>query len=133
MEPDERAIRELHATWITAVNSGDLLRLLTLMTDDAVFLNSGQAAFGRDGFSTNFVAAQQQARISCSSELEEVVVSRDMAYTRSRDAVAVTQRAGGAVAQFAGHRITIYRKQSDGRWRLARDVDTLAPVEERRS
>ena len=50
MGSDERAIREVHTTWIDAVNAGDLVRLLTLMTDDVVFLNPGQAPFGRDGF-----------------------------------------------------------------------------------
>ena len=50
MGPDERAIREMHSTWIAAVNAGDLVRLLTLMADDVVFLNPGQAPLGRDGF-----------------------------------------------------------------------------------
>src|ERR1043166_4568633 len=42
MGPDERAIREVHSTWIDAVNAGDLVCLLSLMADDAVFLNPGQ-------------------------------------------------------------------------------------------
>jgi uncharacterized protein (TIGR02246 family) len=68
MGPEERAIREVHSTWIDAVNAGDLVRLLTLMTDDVVFLNPGQAPFGKDGFSTHFSAAHQQLRIGCISE-----------------------------------------------------------------
>ena len=129
MEPDERAIREVHTTWIEAVNAGDLVRLLTLMTDDVVFLNPGQAPFGPDGFSANFSAAQQQVRIRCSSELDEVVVVGEVAYTRSRDALSVTPLAGGDATQLAGHRITVYRRQPDGRWLLARDANTLSKVE----
>ena len=53
--------------WIDAVNAGDLARLLTLMTGDVVFLNPGQAPFGRDGFSTAFLAAHKQAVIRCIS------------------------------------------------------------------
>src|SRR5437667_11983103 len=124
-----KKIREVHSTWIDAVNAGDLVRLLTLMADDVVFLNPGQVPFGRDGFSAVFPAAHQQARISCGSELEEVVVVGEVAYTRSRDALSVTQRAGGEVTQLAGHRITIYRKQPEGCWLLARDIHTLSPVE----
>jgi len=130
MRPDEREIREVHLTWISAVNAGDLVLLLTLMADDVVFLNPGQAPFGRDGFSANFSAAHQQVRIRCSSELEEVVVIGEVAYTRSRDALSVTPRVGGEATQLAGHRITVYRKQPDGRWLLARDAHTLSPVEE---
>ena len=133
MGRDEREIRELHSTWIDAVNTGDLDGLLTLMADDVVFLNPGQPPFGRGEVSANFSAAHQQLRIRCISELEEVVVIGEVAYTRSRDALSVTPRAGGKATQLAGHRITVYRKQSDGRWLLARDAHTLSPVEELRS
>ena len=128
MGPDERAIREAHTTWIDAVNAGDLVRLLTLMADDVVFLNPGQAPLGRDGFPVGFSAAHQQSRIRCISELEEVVVVGEVAYTRSRDSLSVTPVASAEAAQLAGHRITIWRKQPDGRWLLARDANTLSVV-----
>jgi uncharacterized protein (TIGR02246 family) len=129
MRTDERVIRDVHSTWIDAVNAGDLARLLPLMADDVVFLNPGQAPFGRDGFSIAFSAAHQQAVVRCISELEEVVVVGEVAYTRSRDALSVTPRGGGQATQLAGHRITIYRRQPDGRWLLARDAHTLFPAE----
>ena len=84
--------------------------------------------FGRDGFSPGFSATHQQARISCISELEDVVVVGEVAYTLSRDSLSVTPRAGGEAMQLAGHRITVYRKQPDGRWLLARDAHTLSLV-----
>lgn len=133
MKPDERNIREVHSTWIHAVNAGDLVRLLTLMADDVVFLNPGQSPFGRDGLSAHFSAARQQLQIHCISELEEVVVVGEVAYTRSRDTLSITRRAGGESTQLAGYRITVYRKQPDGRWLLARDAHTLSPVEDVRS
>ena len=133
MGPDEREIRELHSTWIDAVNAGNLVRLLTLMADDAVFLNPGRAPFGRDGFSDGFSAAHKQVRINCISELEEVVVVGEVAYTRSLDALSVVPIAGGDETQLTGHRITIWRKQPDGRWVLARDAHTLSPVANQRS
>ena len=132
MGADEHAIRELHSTWVDAVNAGDLVRLLTMMADDVVFLLSGRAPFGRDGFSDVFSAAHKQARISCSSELEEVVVVGEVAYTRARDSLSVIPIAGGEATQLAGHRITVWRKQPDGRWLLARDAALLSPVEKLR-
>src|ERR1700722_12714192 len=62
MGSDERAIREVHTTWIDAVNAGDLVRLLTLMADDVVFLNPGQAPLGRDAFPAGFSAAHRRRR-----------------------------------------------------------------------
>ena len=50
MGSDERAIREVHSTWIDSVNAGDP-RLLVMTTDDVVFLNPGEECIGRDGFS----------------------------------------------------------------------------------
>jgi uncharacterized protein (TIGR02246 family) len=128
MGPDERAIRDVHSTWVAAVNAGDLARLLSMMADDVVFLSPGQAPVGRDGFSPGFLAAHQQARVICVSELEDVVVVGEVAYTRARDSLSVTPRAGGKAMQLAGHRLTVYRKQPDGRWLLARDAHTLSPV-----
>ena len=126
MSPDELEICELHSTWIRAVNGGDLAHLLSSMTDDVVYLNPGHAPFGREEFSRNYEAAQQQLRFHCSSELEEVVVIGEVAYTLSRDALSVAPRAGGEAAQLSGHRLTIYRRQN-GRWLLARDAHTLTP------
>ncbi|HZF48857.1 MAG TPA: SgcJ/EcaC family oxidoreductase [Polyangiaceae bacterium] len=128
MGPDERAIREVHSKWIGAVNAGDLACLLGLMADDVVFLNPGQAPFGRDGFPAGFSAGHQQNHIECVSELESVVVSGDVAYTSSRDSLSVIPHASGEAMQLAGHRLTIYRRQPDGRWLLARDAHTLSPV-----
>jgi uncharacterized protein (TIGR02246 family) len=128
MGPDVRAIRKVHSTWIDAVNAGNLVCLLSLMADDVVFLNPGQAPFGRDAFPAGFSATHQKARINCISELEDVVIVGEVAYTLSRDSLSVTSRATGEATQLAGHRIAIYRKQPDGRCLLARDAHTLSPV-----
>ena len=129
MGSDERAIREMHTAWIDAVNAGDLARLLSLMADDVVFLNPGDEGLGRDGFSTRFSAAHQQLRIRCVSELEEVVVAGEVAYTRSRDSLSVSPLTGGEENRLAGDRMTIYRKQPGGGWLLARDANVLSPVQ----
>src|SRR5882724_9061011 len=107
MVSDEQEIHEVHSTWIDAVNAGDLVRLLTLMADDVVFVNPAQAPFGRDGFSAAFSAAHQRVRIRCMSELEEVVVVGEVAYTRSRDSLSVSPRDGGEESRLAGDRLTI--------------------------
>jgi uncharacterized protein (TIGR02246 family) len=129
VEAGEQAIREMHTTWIAAVNAGDLASLLGLMADDAVFLNPGREPIGRDAFPSGFLAAHRQARIHCTSELEEVQVRGEFAYTRARDSLAVTPHADGKAMLLAGHRLTVYRRQPDGRWLLARDAHTLSPVE----
>ncbi len=129
MNPDTLEIRDVHTKWINAVNAGDLESLLAMITDDVVFLNPGQPPFGREGFSANFRRAHKEIQLLCTSELEEVVVVGDVAYTRSRDTLSVTARSSAKAAQLAGYRMTVYRTGSDGRWLLARDVHTLTSVE----
>ena len=126
MGSDEQAIREVHATWIDAVNAGDPARLLALMANEVVFLVPGRAPVGRDGFPADFTAAHQRSRIHCVSELDDVVVVGEIAYTLCRDSLSVTPRAGGDATELAGNRITVYRKQPDGRWLLACDANTLS-------
>ncbi|HEY4081033.1 MAG TPA: SgcJ/EcaC family oxidoreductase [Burkholderiaceae bacterium] len=128
MSPDEQAIRDVHNTWIAAVNAGDLACLLGLMADDVVFLNPGREPFGREGFTEGFEGAHRQYGLRCVSEQEEITVAGDMAYTLCRDSLSITPRDGGATEKFAGNRLTVYRKQLDGRWMLARDAHTLLPV-----
>ena len=128
MTADERAIRELHAAWVAAVNGNDLARLLGLMTDDVVFLNPGRAPVGRDEFPAGFTAAHREFSLRCASDLEEVTVVGDVAYTLCRDALSLTPRAGGSASKLAGNRLTVYRRQPDGRWLLGRDAHTLSPV-----
>ena len=73
------------------------------MVDDVVFLSPGQAPVGRDGFSANFSAAHQQVRVRCRSELEEVVVGGDVAYTL----VLVWAFVGIAVAQWSNEALLV--------------------------
>jgi uncharacterized protein (TIGR02246 family) len=128
MESDERAIRELHRSWIEAVNKRNLRGLLDSITEDVIFLGPGQAPASRDAFSSRFLEAHEQARIDCTSELQDVVVVGGVAYTLSRDTLTVMPRDGGDEMRFAGYRSTVYRKHADSQWLLARDTHTLSPV-----
>lgn len=128
MNPNEQAVRAVHETWIQAVNRGDLAHLLTLITDDVVLLNPDGPPLGREGFAAKFSSACQQLKFHCTSELDEVIVNGDLACTRCHDALTVTPRDGGATMRLAGYRMTVYRRQPDGRWLLARDIHNLTPV-----
>jgi uncharacterized protein (TIGR02246 family) len=128
MRSDEEALRATHTTWIDAVNAGDLDTLLRLMTPDAMFLNPGQAPSGRDDFPAGFLGAHREFVIQCTSDLQEVGIRGDLAFAIAKDALTLTPRAGGATERLAGHRLSIYRKNADGDWQLARDAHTLTPA-----
>src|SRR5262249_49471914 len=123
MSDDERAIRELIATWMAASQAGDTDTVLSLMTDDVVFMVPGGEPFGKEAFAK---ASQglKDMRMEGSSEIRELKVLGDWAYLRAHVQMTVTP-AGGAPVQRTGYTLTILRKQPDGRWRLARDANLL--------
>ena len=131
MTQDEQEIRDLVRTWMQASQAGDTQTVLDLMTDDAVFLLPGRPPMRKDEFAA---AARSQAgpggpRMEGESEIQEVQVAGDWAFLWSRLRVKVTPPGGAAVIERAGHTLTVLRKEQ-GRWRLARDANLLAPVQQ---
>ena len=47
MTPDERAIRQVVEIWSAASKSGDVATVLSLMTDDVIFMVPGREPFGK--------------------------------------------------------------------------------------
>ena len=50
MTADERAIRLVVETWMTASKSGDVSTVVNLMTDDVTFIVPGEEPFGKEAF-----------------------------------------------------------------------------------
>jgi uncharacterized protein (TIGR02246 family) len=124
MSEDERAIRELIATWLRASAEGDTATVLGLMSDDVVFLVPGRPPFGKEAFA----GAQQGMagyRMEAESDVREIRTFGDWAYCWTRLSVAMTPVGGGPTVRRSGHTLTILRKESDGRWLLARDANML--------
>jgi uncharacterized protein (TIGR02246 family) len=125
MSDDERAIRELIDTWMTASKAGDTATVLRLMTDDVVFTVPGREPFGKQ----QFAAASrdmQGVRIEGTAEIRELRVMGDWAYLRNFLEMSITPP-GGNTMQRSGYTLTLVRKEADGRWRLARDANMLTP------
>lgn len=123
MTEDERAIRNLIATWMTATQAGDQEKVLTLMADDAIFMVPGQPPFGKAEFAANS-RQLKDVRMEGKSNVEEVVVSGDWAWCRTHLTVTATPKDGPA-ARRSGYTLTIFRKKPDGAWVLARDANLL--------
>jgi uncharacterized protein (TIGR02246 family) len=127
MSEDERAIRALVTKWMEASRAGDTQTVLSLMTDDVVFMVQGQEPFGKQAFAAAS-AAMAGARIEGSSDIRELQVSGDWAYLRSHLRVKMMPPGGNAVER-SGYTLTILKKQPDGRWLLARDANLLTAAQ----
>ena len=129
MSADEQEIRQLVATWMSATKAGDLATVLSLMTDDVVFLVAGQQPFGKQQFAAAMkppASGVPMPMIEGHSEVQEIRISGDYAYMWARLNVEVTPP-GGAKVKRSGHTLSVLRKEG-GRWRLARDANLLSPV-----
>jgi uncharacterized protein (TIGR02246 family) len=125
MSDDERAIRELVATWHRATAAGDLQRILSLMAEDVVFLTPGRPPMrGRDAFAAGFRAMIQTHRIESTGTIKEIHVAGDFAYFWAQLTVTTTPLKGPPTRR-EGNTLTILRKQADGVWVLARDANLL--------
>jgi uncharacterized protein (TIGR02246 family) len=125
MTDDEREIRELLARWFDASKTGDTETVLSLMTDDAVFMVPGREPFGRAAFQ-RASNDMKGARLEGTADVQELRVLGDWAYMRTRATVTVTPPGRDPVMR-SGYILTILRKEPDGHWRLARDANLLTP------
>jgi uncharacterized protein (TIGR02246 family) len=124
MTDDERAIRDLVETWMEASKAGDTATVLSLMSDDVVFMVPGHEPFGRQAFAAAS-AGQSEYRIDGRGEIRELQVLGDWAWLRSHLDITMIPPVGQPVRR-AGWTLTILRKQPDGRWLLTRDANLLA-------
>jgi uncharacterized protein (TIGR02246 family) len=125
MSDDERAIRDLVAKWLAASKEGDLATVLTLMSDDVVFMVPGGAPFGKDEFAAGS-RAMRGVQIDGTSDIQELVILGDWAWMRNRLRVTMTPPGNQPVVR-SGYTLTILRKEHGGRWVIVRDANLLAP------
>lgn len=123
MSDDEQAIRNLVDTWMDATEAGDRVAVLDLMTDDVVFIVPDQEPFGKTAFES-ISEELEDVEIEGTYDIQELEVLGDWAYLRNYIEMTVTPPDGDPVGR-SGHTLTIFRKRSDGRWRLARDANLM--------
>jgi uncharacterized protein (TIGR02246 family) len=129
MESDEQEIRQLVSIWMAATKAGDIETVLSLMSDDVVFLVPGQPVMRKADFAAAARAqsGQEAPKFDGTSHIQEVQVLGDWAFMWAELTVVVTPPGGAQSMTRAGHTLSVLRKQS-GKWVLARDANMLAPV-----
>jgi uncharacterized protein (TIGR02246 family) len=127
MNPDENAIRALVAKWHRATAAGHVDSVLPLMAEDVVFLVAGQPPMrGKGTFEKGLRTLLASHRIQSTGDVQEVVISGDLAYCWSMLNVEITPLAGGGIVRRSGSALSILRKQPGGDWVIIRDANLLA-------
>src|SRR5262249_1247113 len=131
MRSDEKEIRELVARWMSASKAGDLETVLSLMTDDVVFLTPGRPPMvGKQSFGESSKAQSEQPfEMSGVGDVQEIQVLGEWADMWAKLAIVITPTKGGKPIRLAGHTLSILKKEK-GKWLLARDANMLAVAPE---
>jgi uncharacterized protein (TIGR02246 family) len=130
MQNDEQEIRDLVKTWMSATKAGDVQTVLSLMSDDVVFLVAGhppmigKAAYAAAGSAQS---GKQAPEFDGTSEIQEIKVLGDWAYMWTKLTVVVRPPGGAAPITRSGYTLSVLNKR-DGKWVLTRDANMLAPV-----
>lgn len=124
MTDDERAIRRLVDTWMEASRKGDIQTVLSLMSDDVIFMAPAREPFGREEFRAAS-EAMSDVKMDGRAEIREIRIMSDWAWIRSHIELTVTPP-GGEPVHRSGYSLSILQKGANGRWRLARDANLVS-------
>src|SRR5712691_1294955 len=129
MQDDEQEIRQLVSTWMAASKAGDIEKVLSLMSDDVVFLVPGQPVMRKADFAeaARAQSGQDAPQFDGTSEIQEIKILGDWAFLWTKLTVVVTPPGGAQPMTRAGHTLSILKKEN-GKWVLARDANLLAPA-----
>src|SRR4051794_9407199 len=111
MQTDEQAVRSAIERWHACTARGDVPGVLSLMTEDAIFLVAGKPPMsGKAAFEKGLRAVLARGRIESSAQVEEVLVSGDLACARTQLSVKLTHDDGSAPSSRHGPTLSVFHR-----------------------
>jgi uncharacterized protein (TIGR02246 family) len=122
---DEAAIRVASAAWSQASVAKDLDKAVSFYTDDAVQMSpKAPATKGKENIRKNWapMLAMPGPGLSFQTTTVEVARSGDIAYETGTYDFATADKKG-KTSDEKGKYVVVWKKQSDGSWKAAVDID----------
>ncbi|HEY3128123.1 MAG TPA: DUF4440 domain-containing protein [Acidobacteriota bacterium] len=123
MKTDEDAIKKILKEYAAGYNSGDVAQVMSLWTEDGIVLATQEPAIvGKKAITAwkKRYFDQFTYRLECTSE--EIGIGKDWAFNRGTYTSTATPKSGGRPVQDRGKFIQILRRESNGSWKIARDM-----------
>ena len=125
---DIAAIEQAARQWIELYTAGDLDRLMTLYTEDAIVALHGRPALrGVEQIRNFFAPGMGKSRVTFEIDIEEIQVHGDTAHLLSKYYLTAEPADGGEVYRDAGRSLIIYKRNADNEWKLYLDIDQATP------
>jgi uncharacterized protein (TIGR02246 family) len=120
VEADKAAIAARLTDWTAAFNARDAAAVCDLFAPDLVSTMRGRRDEGRDAVCKRIAVAlaDRSMEMRYAPEIEEIVVSGDLAFVRL--VWTVTIERGGAKRVSTEPGLDVFRREPDGRWRITR-------------
>jgi len=119
----DAAAHKAHENYVRVINSNNTDSLMSMLTEDVVYLSSGAKPFVGKGAVRPWIDGYYKAfHTTWDKPVEEFVVAGDFAYERYRYTSTDVPAAGGTPIVDTGWGFIVYRRESDGVWRVARDA-----------
>jgi len=126
MSAEEQAIRDVITNWAQATAAGDTPLLLSLMSEDVVFLTPGREPMLLKEFVEISIKMRETHRLGVVPDIKDIQVSGDLAYCWSHLTVTIIPLDESApVGVRSGYTISLFHKQANGAWVLIRDANLM--------
>jgi len=122
MANEESAIRAVMASYNDALNRGSTDAALMLYADDGVFMAPySQSAVGEEAVRKAYDAVFSELKFDVEFSIAELVMmAPNWAYVRTNSAGTTGHASTGKTTAEANQELFIFRKDGDGKWRIAR-------------
>lgn len=119
---DKAGIESTMSAYNAALNGGDTAAVLTLYTDDGVFMPPySQSAIGREAVRKAYDSVFKELKFNVRFDVAELVqLTPAWAYVRTNSAGTTAHASTGKTTSEANQELFIFKKGDDGKWRIAR-------------
>ena len=122
-EADEAAIKGIHLRETQAIKEKDVAHFLALFDSDPVLMPpDGPPIVGKAALRSWFLRLTDGQSIDLDFSVDEIKVTSEWAFERFSFRRTVTPAGGGEPITVRGKGNHVFRRQSDGSWKIARDI-----------
>ena len=131
-ELDRDAIRALYDVWGKEFFDGNLDGHLNCYADDALWMNSNSwSDFTKEdsrSFYQEWLDEETFDPANWAISLDEIMIQGDWAFVRFTTRGSTTEKKSGTVLKHGSRHLNVLRRQSDGSWRIVRDIFNNPPL-----
>jgi uncharacterized protein (TIGR02246 family) len=119
VEADVEAIKKITDDFNAAINAGNIDKLVSLYTDDAVRIPPNKPPLvGKEAIRSLFQEQLDQFTVQNEGIIVDLKVSGDLAFVRGSWTSINTPKTGGEPLKYNGSFVSVFQQQPEGSWKV---------------